>query len=89
MTTDTAVHFALEALMITLKVAGPILLVALVVGLLVSIFQAITQIQELTLAFIPKILAVGVVIALAGPWMLDQMVAWTQELLSGIPSVGR
>jgi flagellar biosynthetic protein FliQ len=84
---DSVVNLALEALMVTLKVAGPILFVALVVGLLVSIFQAITQIQELTLAFIPKILAVGVVIALAGPWMLDQMVSWATELFEAIPSV--
>ena len=75
--------------MVTLKVAGPVLLVALVVGLLVSVFQAITQIQELTLAFIPKIIAVGLVIAFAGPWMLDQMVGWTRELLSSIPTMGR
>lgn len=73
----------------TLKVAGPVLLVALVVGLLVSVFQAITQIQELTLAFIPKIIAVGLVIAFAGPWMLDVMVGWTRELLSSIPTMGR
>lgn len=89
MTTDTIVHLAVEALTVTLKVAGPVLLVALVIGLAVSVFQAITQIQELTLAFIPKIIAVGVVIAFAGPWMLDQMVAWTRELLSGIPMVTR
>jgi len=89
MTTDTVVHLALEALTVTLKVAGPVLLVALVIGLAVSVFQAITQIQELTLAFIPKIIAVGVVIAFAGPWMLDQMIAWTRELLSGIPLVTR
>jgi flagellar biosynthetic protein FliQ len=89
MTTDTVVHLALEALTVALKVAGPILLVALVIGLAVSVFQAITQIQELTLAFIPKIIAVGVVIAFAGPWMLDQMIAWTRELLSGIPSITR
>jgi flagellar biosynthetic protein FliQ len=74
---------------VTLKVAGPVLLVALVVGLLVSVFQAITQIQELTLAFIPKIIAVGLVIAFAGPWMLDVMVGWTRELLSSIPTMGR
>jgi flagellar biosynthetic protein FliQ len=89
MTTDTVVHLALEALTVALKVAGPVLLVALVIGLAVSVFQAITQIQELTLAFIPKIIAVGVVIAFAGPWMLDQMIAWTRELLSGIPSITR
>lgn len=89
MTTDTVVHLALEALTVSLKVAGPVLLAALVIGLAVSVFQAITQIQELTLAFIPKIIAVGVVIAFAGPWMLDQMIAWTRELLASIPSITR
>jgi flagellar biosynthetic protein FliQ len=84
---DTVVHLALQSLMVTLKVAGPVLLAALVVGLLVSIFQAITQIQELTLAFIPKIIAVGVVIAFAGPWMLDQMVTWAHDIFAGIPNV--
>jgi flagellar biosynthetic protein FliQ len=84
---DTVVHLALQGLMVTLKVAGPVLLASLVIGLLVSIFQAITQIQELTLAFIPKIIAVGVVIAFAGPWMLDQMLSWTHEIFAGIPNV--
>ena len=89
MSQDSVVNLALEALMVTLKVAGPILFVALVVGLLVSIFQAITQIQELTLAFIPKILAVVVVIVVAGPWMLNTMLAFTIELWSSIPAIGR
>lgn len=87
MTQDTVVHLALQGLVVTLKVAGPILLGALVVGLLVSIFQAITQIQEMTFAFIPKIIAVGVIVAFAGPWMLDQMLTWTHEIFAGIPSV--
>jgi flagellar biosynthetic protein FliQ len=87
MTQDTVVHLALQALMVTLKVAGPVLLAGLVVGLLVSIFQAITQIQELTLAFIPKIIAVGVVIAFAGPWMLDQMLTWTHDIFASIPHI--
>jgi flagellar biosynthetic protein FliQ len=86
---DSVISLALDSLMITLKVAGPILIAALVIGLLVSIFQAITQIQEMTLTFIPKILGIGVVVAFAGPWMLDQMVAWTRELLLGIPGVTR
>ena len=87
MTQDTVVHLALQALMVTLKVAGPVLLAGLVVGLLVSIFQAITQIQELTLAFIPKIIAVGLVIAFAGPWMLDQMLTWTHDIFASIPHI--
>jgi flagellar biosynthesis protein FliQ len=58
-----------------------------VVGLVVSIFQAVTQIQEMTLAFIPKILAVGVVLAVAGPWMLGQVISYTAQLYGGIPGL--
>ena len=65
----------------------PVLGVSLVVGLLVSIFQAVTQLQEPTLTFIPKILAVVVVIVIAGPWMLDQLIVWTQELYGQIPNL--
>ena len=59
----------------------------LIVGLLVSIFQAVTSIQEQSLAFIPKILVTGAVIALAGPWMIDQMVGYTHDLYSSIPTM--
>ena len=65
----------------------PFLLAALVVGLLVSVFQAVTQIQEMTLSFIPKILVTGAVIAIGGPWMLDLLVGYTRDLLVGIPSI--
>jgi len=61
--------------------------VSLVVGLVVSIFQAITQIQEMTLTFIPKILALVLVVLVAGPWMLDQLLGYTTELWTSIPSV--
>lgn len=74
---------------LTLQVSMPVLGVSLIVGLLVSIFQAVTQLQEPTLTFIPKILAVVVVIVVAGPWMLNTMLAFTIELWSDIPSIGR
>ena len=70
-----------------MKVALPLLLAGLVVGLLVSIFQAITQIQEMTLTFIPKILAAIVVMIVGGPWMLNQIVTYTQQLWQGIPGI--
>jgi flagellar biosynthetic protein FliQ len=73
---------------VTLKIALPILGVSLVVGLLVSIFQAVTQLQEPTLTFIPKILAVVVVIVVAGPWMMNTMLGFTIELWGGIPAIG-
>jgi flagellar biosynthetic protein FliQ len=73
---------------VTLEVSMPILGVTLVVGLLVSIFQAVTQLQEPTLTFIPKVLATVVVIVVAGPWMLNTMLGFTIDLWSGIPSIG-
>jgi flagellar biosynthesis protein FliQ len=74
---------------VTLQISLPILGVSLVVGLLVSIFQAVTQLQEPTLTFIPKILAVVVVIVVAGPWMMNTMLGFTIELWGGIPAIGQ
>lgn len=76
-----------KAIWVSLQIAGPILLVGLVVGLLISIFQAVTQIQEQTLVFIPKILAIVAVIAIAGPWMLNVMVGYTTDLFEDIPTM--
>jgi flagellar biosynthetic protein FliQ len=84
---DTAVHLALQAITVAMKVSAPFLLSGLIVGLLVSIFQAATQIQEQTLSFIPKILVVGAVLAIAGPWMLDQMLGYTHDLYASIPGL--
>jgi flagellar biosynthetic protein FliQ len=84
---DTVTHLITTGMTLTLKVSAPFLLAGLVVGLLVSIFQAVTSIQEQTLAFIPKILVTGAVLALAGPWMLDQMVAYTRDLFTQIPTL--
>ena len=87
MNQDVVIHLGMQMLTLALKVALPMLLVGLVVGLLVSVFQAVTQIQEMTLAFIPKILAIAVVFVVAGPWMLNQLVSYTAQLYSGIPSL--
>ena len=87
MNQDVVISLAMQAMSLALKVALPLLLAGLVVGLLVSIFQAVTQIQEMTLAFIPKILAIVVVMAVAGPWMLGQIVTYTQQLYGGIPGL--
>lgn len=87
MNSDTAVHVAAQAMLMALKISGPFLVAGLIVGLVVSIFQAVTSIQEQTLAFIPKILVTGAVIALAGPWMIDQMVAYTHDLYTSIPTL--
>ena len=87
MNQDVVINLVMQAVTLAFKVAMPILLAGLVVGLLVSIFQAITQIQEMTLTFIPKILATIVVLVVAGPWMLNQIVSYTQQLWQGIPGV--
>ena len=76
-----------EGLFLLLMVAAPILLTVLVVGLLVSILQAATQIHEATLSFVPKVLAAVAVLALAGPWMLTTLVEYLQRTLQMIPSV--
>ena len=87
MNQDTVVHLATQAMMVGIKVAAPFLVAGLVVGLLISVFQAATQIQEVTLTFIPKIVVTAVVIVIAGPWMLDQLVGYTQALYLSIPSL--
>lgn len=76
-----------EALMLLIIVSAPVLGVALVVGLLVSLFQAVTQIHEATLAFVPKLLSVVAVLAIAGPWMLTMLVEYIRRILMGIPAV--
>jgi flagellar biosynthetic protein FliQ len=75
-----------RALEITLMLAAPLLLVALVVGLIVGVFQAATQINESTLSFIPKLIAMAATIVIAGPWMLKVLVSYTRELFMNIPN---
>jgi flagellar biosynthesis protein FliQ len=84
---DVVLELAMQALTLAFKVAMPLLLAGLVVGLVVSVFQAVTQIQEMTLSFIPKIVASAAVLAVAGPWMLAQMVAYMTALWGGIPQL--
>jgi flagellar biosynthesis protein FliQ len=85
---DDVVSLGVQALELTLKISLPLLLVGLVVGLLISVFQAITQIQEQSLAFIPKLLATAVVLVVAGPWMLDQLLVYAHDLYAGIANMG-
>jgi flagellar biosynthetic protein FliQ len=87
MNQDTVVNLATQAMSLALKIAGPLLLVALAVGLLVSVFQAVTQIQEQSLSLIPKIAAVAVVVVVLGPWMLGQLVSYTTALYTSIPTM--
>ncbi len=87
MTPETVVTIGQRALEITLLLAAPLLLTALVTGLLVSAFQAATQINEMTLSFIPKLLAVALALVVAGPWMLKILVGYTHELIASIPGL--
>ncbi len=87
MNQDVVDNLGMQALELALKVGLPLLLAGLVVGLLVSIFQAVTQIQEQTLAFIPKVLAMIAVMVIAGPWMLGQLEVYTTGLYSSIPDL--
>ena len=85
MTPETVLNIGRHALEMTIMLAAPLLLVALAVDLLVGLFQAATQINEMTLSFIPKLMAMAAVVLLAGPWMLRQMISYTRELIQSIP----
>lgn len=76
-----------EALLMLLMVSAPVLGAALIVGLLVSLFQAVTQIHEATLAFVPKLIAVIAVFAIAGPWMLTMLVEYLKRTIEAIPAI--
>ena len=87
MNQDVVVSLTMDAISIAMKIALPMLMAGLVVGLIVSVFQAVTQIQEQTLAFIPKVAGMAVVLVVAGPWMLGQLLNWTEELDAQIPKL--
>lgn len=85
MPTDMYISLARDMFIATLKLGGPILAVALVVGIVVGILQAVTQVQEMTLTFVPKIIGIGLTILVCGSWMLRSLVSFTEELLNRIP----
>ena len=87
MNQDTVVNLATQAMTLAFEVAGPILLVGLVIGLAVSLFQAVTQIQEQSLSFIPKIIGLAVLIVILGPWMMDKLINYVTNLYMAIPSL--
>ncbi|GAB4346961.1 MAG: flagellar biosynthesis protein FliQ [Candidatus Abyssubacteria bacterium] len=89
MTPQTVVDIGRDALMLTLLISAPPLLAGLAVGLLISIFQAVTQIQEFTLTFIPKILAVFVATMIFLPWMLQMFLGYTTDLFIRIPMLAK
>jgi flagellar biosynthetic protein FliQ len=87
MTPGIVMEIGRQAIEVTLMMAAPMLLSALAVGLIVSIFQAATQINEMTLQFIPKLVAIFLVLVLLGPWMLQYMVDYIQRLFGSIPQI--
>lgn len=87
MDTTAVLDIGLDALVLAAKLAAPILVTALVVGFAVSLLQSITQVQEVTLSFVPKAVAVGVALLVSGHWMISETVAFTTELYGRIPSL--
>lgn len=86
-TTQTALTLGQQAIEVLLLVSAPLLLTALVVGLLISVLQAATQINEMTLAFIPKLVAMFVVTVVLGPWMLTTLIDYMRRLFESIPTM--
>ncbi|TMB52740.1 MAG: flagellar biosynthesis protein FliQ [Deltaproteobacteria bacterium] len=89
MTVETVIAIGRSALELTVALAGPVLLFGLVAGLGVSVFQALTQINEITLTFIPKIVATAAALALFGPWMLTRLITFTTTLFQSLPDYVR
>ncbi len=87
MTPETVLTLGREALTLALVIGAPLLLTALAVGVIVGIVQAATQINEMTLSFIPKLLAMAAVVAIFGPWMLQLMTEYTRRLIESIPGL--
>ena len=86
MTVDFVVGIMAESIRVALMIAAPVLLVGLVVGVVISLFQAVTQVQEMTLVFVPKIVACLIVLVAALPWMVNLLVSFTHNLFTNIPN---
>lgn len=87
MTDNQVMHLAVQAMILGLKVAGPILIVSLVVGFAISLLQSVTQVQEMTLTFVPKVIIVALVLLLAGNWMMGEMMSFTRQLFLDLPAM--
>ncbi len=87
MSDNTVIHLASQAMLLMAELAGPVLVASLAVGLVVSLFQAVTSIQEFTLTFLPKVVAIGLVLLFFGHWMLANTVTYTEHLYDSIPTV--
>ncbi len=87
MTDAAVVELGLQAMVVAAKLCAPVLLTALAIGFSVSLFQSVTQIQEVTLSFVPKMIAVGVAVLVSGNWMLGTMVSFTEQLFAQLPQL--
>lgn len=87
MTPESVITLGRQGIELTLMISAPLLLAALIIGLIVSIFQAATQINEATLSFIPKLVGLFIVLIISGPWMLTMMVEYIQRLFNSIPGL--
>ncbi|WP_066585296.1 flagellar biosynthesis protein FliQ [Cellulomonas timonensis] len=87
MDTNAVLDIGLDALILAAKLAAPVLVTALVVGFVVSLLQSVTQIQEVTLSFVPKAVAAAVALLVSGHWMISELVTFTHELFSRIPQL--
>jgi flagellar biosynthetic protein FliQ len=87
MSDTVIIELALRTMLVALKLSAPILLTTLVIGFTVSLFQSMTQIQEVTLAFVPKLIGVGLALLLCGNWMLHTLVTFTTDLFASVPSM--
>ena len=87
MDTSAVLDIGFDALVLAAKLAAPLLITALVIGFAVSLFQSATQIQEVTLSFVPKALGVGLALLIAGHWMISESVSFTQDLFARLPSL--
>ena len=87
MTDSDVLGIALETMVVALKLAAPILLPALVIGFVISLIQSMTQIQEFTLSFVPKLIGVGLSLLVCGNWMLHTLIAYTNDLFARLPGL--
>ena len=87
MTPETVMTVGRQALEVTAMLAGPLLISSLIVGLIIAMFQAATQINEMTLTFIPKLITIGVVLMVGGPWLLQNLMGFTIRLFKSIPQL--
>lgn len=87
MNSQQVIDIGTQTIMMCVKLAGPFLVVVLAIGVVVGLIQSVTQLQEQTLSFVPKLVGAALVIVLAGNWMLAEIVAFSRELISGIPTV--